>query len=113
MSKFLRNLFQFTQPSPTEKEKWRQKIEPASGRAFELARERWHRNAPLDEKEIAEARRLQEQLLQFAEELRKQPSLHREFTSQISEGLLDTEYAISARDATSLRLHHYIESREP
>lgn len=111
MSKRLRNLFQFNQPSPAEKQTWRQKIEPVSGRAFELARERWQRNAPLDEKEIAEANRLREQLLAFAEELTRRPALHREMASQISEGLLDTAYAISAPPATSLRLHHFIESR--
>jgi hypothetical protein len=90
----------------------RQKIQRLSQRAFQLAVARWQRRAPLDEDELIEAQRLQVELRALAAEVREhQPKLHAALSDAISEGLLDLKYAISTPRATSLRLHHYIESQ--
>ena len=90
----------------------RQTVETISKRAFDLAKARWHAGAALAENDQASARELQSQLRQLADQLRHdQPKLYRSISDTISEGLLDLKYALNAPPATSLRLHHYIESQ--
>lgn len=98
-------------PSPGDREAWRQKIEPISEQAFELAVRRWEDKTPPDEVVEVEIRSLQDELRFLADELRRDhPRLYRDFSSTVSEALLDFNYALHTPPATSLRLHHHIES---
>ena len=95
-----------------DQEQWRQRITPLAERAFALAVSRWQRTAPLERDELAEAQQGQAALRQIADELRaRYPGGGHPFAALISEALLDYKYAIDAPPATSLRLHHYIESQ--
>lgn len=113
MRSFMRRLFGQSTASPADEEAWRQKIESLSDRAFELAVARWQSGEPLDEATTAETRQLQSELRELAQELSEDhPDVYQTFSSTISEALLDFKYALDAPPATSLRLHHYIESQE-
>lgn len=90
----------------------RMTVETLSKRAFDLAVVRWQKGSALAESEQDQVRQLQTQLRQLAEQLRHdQPKLYSSVSDTISEGLLDLKYALNAPPATSLRLHHYIESQ--
>ena len=83
-----------------------------SKQAFDFAVARWQKGSALTESELDQVRQLQTQLRQLAEQLRRdQPKLYASVSDTISEGLLDLKYALNAPPATSLRLHHYIESQ--
>lgn len=87
-------------------------VETLSKQAFDFAVARWQKGSALAESELDQVRQLQTQLRQLAEQLRReQPKLYTSVSDTISEGLLDCKYALSAPPATSLRLHHYIESQ--
>ena len=86
--------------------------EALSKQAFDFAVARWQKGSALDEGQLEQVRQLQVQLRQLAEQLRhEQPKLDASVSDTISEGLLDLKYALTAPLATSLRLHHYIDSQ--
>jgi hypothetical protein len=93
-------------------EQLRTKIRTLEQAAFELAVARWQYGAPLPETDLANARLLQAELRELVAEVRQHyPKLHASLSDMVSEAMLDFKYAINAPPATSLRLHHYIESQ--
>jgi hypothetical protein len=97
----------------TEKARVRQRIKQLSRQAYEYAVARFQKNAPLDEEDLRELIRLQEELRKIGSDLRaSDPKMHEEVSDAISEGLLDFNYAVDAPPITSMRLHHYLESEE-